>query len=94
MVFNTQRLFILILCIGLVAVQPDIVSGSRSIELALKWSKTYQGIMPMNHRILKDVGKEGLNAEKKPETVTKGFDPNQSSKRPVRRGSDPIHNRS
>lgn len=94
MLLNAQRLFILLICIGLLAVQPARVYGLRSKDLAIRWSKEDHGVVPMNQRILKEVVMEDLNAEKKPATINKKSDPNQSSKRRVRRGSDPIHNRS
>lgn len=94
MLLNAQRLFILLICVGLLAVQPARVYGLRSKKLAIRWSKEDHGVVPVKQRILKEVVMENLNAEKKPATINKKSDPNQSSKRRVRRGSDPIHNRS
>nr|QLJ82595.1 clavata3/endosperm 45 [Panax ginseng] len=94
MLLSAHRLCILLICIGLLAVQQVKISGLRSIDLALKWSKKDHGVVPMNQHMLKEVAMVNLNREKKPATVNKKLDPNQFSKRRVRRGSDPIHNRS
>ncbi|KAK9277345.1 hypothetical protein L1049_006886 [Liquidambar formosana] len=93
MVFSASRVLILLICIGFI-VQPDKVSGLRSIELVLRNSKVDHVLMPKNQRILKAVVMDNLNTEKRSAPVNKEFDPNQSSKRKVRKGSDPIHNRS
>lgn len=83
MISSSHKLFILLTCIGILAVQPYLVSGFRNgIEL------------PMNHRMLKAVSKKDLQAKPSPASSNTEFDPYQSSKRTVRRGSDPIHNRS
>ncbi|XWS37352.1 hypothetical protein CRYUN_Cryun19dG0035500 [Craigia yunnanensis] len=94
MVFSVNRGFILLACIGLLALQPEIVSGLRGIDLALKWDK---GLFPFvqNSRILKavvavDSLQTRQNLAPAPSMM---FDPNQSNKRRVRKGSDPIHNR-
>ncbi|XVE53236.1 hypothetical protein DITRI_Ditri02bG0187800 [Diplodiscus trichospermus] len=85
MVCSAQRLIIIVILFGLLAVQPDKVSGLRSRDLVFR-----------NDRILMAVDMKEMSTEKKPaEPVSNNkFDPNQSSKRRVRRGSDPIHNRS
>lgn len=83
----------LLVCIGLLALQPQQASGLRSIDLALKWG---QGKSPfLKHlRVLAGVAEEDvhmkLNLAPAPSIM---FDPNQSNKRSVRKGSDPIHNR-
>lgn len=94
MVFSTQRALILLICIGFLAVKPDKVSGMRSIDLVLRQNRHDHMLAPKNQRILKAVSMEDLNKGEKSATVNKKFDLNQSSKRRVRRGSDPIHNRS
>lgn len=87
MVLSSHRVFILAICIGLLIFQPSEVSGLRSIGVARRPNQEH-------HRILKAVVTEEMNTGKKNSTSTnKSFDPNQSSKRRVRRGSDPIHNR-
>ncbi|XP_018817661.1 CLAVATA3/ESR (CLE)-related protein 45 [Juglans regia] len=94
MVYGAHRVFILLICIGFLAVQPDKVSGLRSIGLALKQGQEDCELMAQNHRVLKVVAMEQINTGKTTAHVNKKFDPNESSKRRVRRGSDPIHNRS
>ncbi|XVF03334.1 hypothetical protein REPUB_Repub04eG0252200 [Reevesia pubescens] len=90
MVCSAKRLLIFLIFFGLLAVQPDKVSGLRTIDFVFRHLDT------RNQRILKAVDHmKGMSTEKKvPAPVNNKFDPNQSSKRRVRRGSDPIHNRS
>ncbi|KAJ0095458.1 hypothetical protein Patl1_15936 [Pistacia atlantica] len=83
MVFCAQRVLILLLCMGLLTVQPDQVYGLRRIDL-LRQNQHSQGPTTM----------EEMNTQKNSTQINSTFDPNQSSKRRVRRGSDPIHNRS
>ncbi|CDP20950.1 unnamed protein product [Coffea canephora] len=93
MSFSSCRMIILIVCIGSFCFQPEKVSGLRSIDLALR---LHEGelLFLRSSRILNSVASEGLhvqlNLAPAPATM---FDPNQSNKRRVRRGSDPIHNR-
>ncbi|XWS64260.1 hypothetical protein CRYUN_Cryun06bG0171000 [Craigia yunnanensis] len=94
MVCSAQRVLILLTFFGLLAVQPDKVSGLRSIDLVFRHSQEESGIATMNQRILKAVDMKEMSTEKKAAPVNNTFDPNQSSKRRVRRGSDPIHNMS
>ncbi|KAI8020399.1 CLAVATA3/ESR (CLE)-related protein 45 [Camellia lanceoleosa] len=87
------RTVMFLLCIGFLSIQPERVSSLRSIDLALRWDKG--PLFPRNWRILNSVGVEVR--QRMPNlapTPSMAFDPNQSSKRTVRRGSDPIHNRS
>ncbi|GMY15623.1 clavata3/esr (cle)-related protein 45 [Fagus crenata] len=85
---------VILVCIGLLALQLEEVSGLRSIDLALKWDKVQSPFLK-HLRVLKVVAVEDLhtklNLAPAPSIV---FDPNQSNKRTVRKGSDPIHNRS
>ncbi|KAK9198624.1 hypothetical protein WN944_013810 [Citrus x changshan-huyou] len=87
------RGFILLVCIGFLSLQPQNVSGLRSIDLVLRWDKE---VLPAvrNTRILKAVPLKDLqmNPSLAP-APSLMFDPNQSNKRKVRKGSDPIHNR-
>ncbi|WOG99568.1 hypothetical protein DCAR_0518921 [Daucus carota subsp. sativus] len=80
------RLMIFLVSVGLLFAQPRQVSGLRSVDLALRFLRS--------SRVLKgaDVQElhENLNMAPSPAMM---FDPNQSNKRRVRRGSDPIHNR-
>ena len=94
MVCSAQRVLIFLIFFGLLVVQPDKVSGLRSIDLVFRHSQEENGIATRNQRILKAVDMKGMSTEKKPAPVNNTFDPNQSSKRRVRRGSDPIHNKS
>lgn len=87
--------------------QPEEVSGMRSLELALRQSQKDHRIMLQNQHTQKATEKELLNRKKDSANANNGsdptkknlpnvnnrLDPNQSSKRRVRRGSDPIHNR-
>lgn len=86
MKFPACRVVIFLVFVGLLFTQPGQVSGLRSADLALRFLR--------NSRTLKgaDVQElhENLNMAPTPSMM---FDPNQSNKRRVRRGSDPIHNR-
>ncbi|KAI4335994.1 hypothetical protein L6164_014576 [Bauhinia variegata] len=93
MSFLNLRVFFLIICIGILASQPYKVSGLRSKDLALRWEK---GQFPFvrSLRILKAITMEDLQPKLDlAPAPSMTFDPNQSNKRPVRKGSDPIHNR-
>lgn len=95
MVSTSYRVLILLICIGFLVVQPDKVSGSRSIRIAIRETKQDHDVLqPKNQRILKAVDMEEINTTKNSTISNEKFDPNQSSKRKVRRGADPIHNRS
>nr|DAD34879.1 TPA_asm: hypothetical protein HUJ06_005519 [Nelumbo nucifera] len=93
MVFCAYRMFVLVICIGFLVVQPQKVSGLSSIDLVLRWKKEEQALTPKNSRFLAAVEVEELNTKKKSVSPSSRLDPNRSSKRRVRRGSDPIHNR-
>ncbi|KAK1435808.1 hypothetical protein QVD17_01577 [Tagetes erecta] len=68
--------------------QSDTVSAVTSIDLALRWGG--ERLFSRNMRVLKGVTVEELvNIAPTPAMM---FDPNQSDKRRIRRGSDPIHN--
>lgn len=84
---------ILVFCAGILASQPYMVSGLRSKDLALRWDKRQLPLVQIS-RVLKAVAMEDLQSkiELAPApSVT--FEPDQSNKRTVRKGSDPIHNR-
>ncbi|KAK3443015.1 hypothetical protein EUGRSUZ_B03446 [Eucalyptus grandis] len=91
--FILTRALILLVCIFFLASELDKVQGVVSVKLGFGREQEVQGKAPQSRRSLKTVGKVGMNA-KKSSSVTKTFDPNMSSKRKVRGGSDPIHNRS
>ncbi|OVA09003.1 hypothetical protein BVC80_9097g67 [Macleaya cordata] len=97
MVFYTYKLLILLVCIGffVFVLQPEKVSAMTSKDHLLRWEKEEHGLVFKNQRVLKavDVVSQDLKTKKKSAPTPPKFDPNQSSKRRVRRGSDPIHNR-
>ncbi|XAR55999.1 hypothetical protein NMG60_11036270 [Bertholletia excelsa] len=93
MLFSTQRMFILLICIIFLSIQPAEVSSLRSIHLVLRHSKEDHGVVLRNLHMLK-VEKQTVNTEKKQAPAKKTSNPYRSSKRRVRKGSDPIHNRS
>lgn len=94
MALLVYRGVILLACIGFLALQPDIVSGLRSIDFVLRQENM---LLPFvrNSRILEAVALKDLqkNPSLAPAPSTTMLDPNKSSKRQVRKGSDPIHNR-
>ncbi|KAM7269225.1 hypothetical protein ACFE04_024722 [Oxalis oulophora] len=85
MVFCCRRVLIVLFCIGLLAIQLDRARASRNSHLVIN---------TRNERILTQVSTERMNREKKSAPAQEKFDPNQSSKRKVRKGPDPIHNKS
>ncbi|KAE8657431.1 hypothetical protein F3Y22_tig00116995pilonHSYRG00092 [Hibiscus syriacus] len=85
MICRAQRVLIFLAIFGLLAIQPVEVSALRNLDLV---------VFRHEQRVLKAVDTKGMDTEKKPALGNNGFDPNRSSKRRVRRGSDPIHNRS
>ncbi|KAL2349245.1 hypothetical protein Fmac_003245 [Flemingia macrophylla] len=109
MVFHPpSRAIILLLFAGfLISIQLENVLGLRSSEIALRHSEEDQRILLQNQHTLKATEKELLNRKKNSidgnnlldrtkkisANVNNEFDPNQSNKRRVPRGSDPIHNR-
>ncbi|KDP41199.1 hypothetical protein JCGZ_15606 [Jatropha curcas] len=85
MVSSVHRVLILVICVGFLAVEQNIkVHGLTSTELAIRRSKITPGTVPSStQRILSTDSNQN-----------KAFDPYRSSKRRVRKGSNPIHNRS
>lgn len=79
---------------GLLTIQLHKVSGLRSIDLALRQNQHNQETLLRDRRILMASTTQAMNTQPKSAQTKNSFDPNQSSKRRVRRGSDPIHNRS
>ncbi|KHN30843.1 hypothetical protein D0Y65_015164 [Glycine soja] len=94
MSFLTLRGFFVLLCVGMLASQPCMVSGLRSKDLAQRWDHK-QSPLARIARVVKGVAIEDLQSqlELAPAPSMTTFDPNQSNKRTVRKGSDPIHNR-
>lgn len=88
-----QRTFIFVILVGSLAVKPSQVSGLTSIELLARQAQEDRHIATSSRRLLKDTSTE-LMTGKTSASKAASFDPNQSSKRQVRGGSDPIHNRS
>lgn len=85
MLMCIHRSLFLLLCVGLLASHPQQVSARlRGIDPHMMIIK--------NHRMLMEADTNTLPTEKK-SADDHAFDPYQSSKRKVRRGSDPIHNR-
>lgn len=96
MEFTTHRVVILLICIGFLALQTNRVSCLRSIGITLRETTQVDDKVPLNQRMLKAVNMEEVNMKKMKNSTSLNdkFDPNQSSKRKVGRGADPIHNRS
>ncbi|KAK9926014.1 hypothetical protein M0R45_023270 [Rubus argutus] len=91
--FLAYRGAILLVCIGFLALQPEKVSGLRSMDLALRWDKGHFSFLNSLH-VVKAVAVEDLQAKLSlAPAPAMTFDPSQSNKRKVRKGSDPIHNR-
>ncbi|KAE9602185.1 hypothetical protein Lal_00049706 [Lupinus albus] len=87
--------FVLVCVVGLLASQPFKVSCLRSKDLALR-SNAAQLSFLRSFRILKAVAMKDMQSKLNlaPTTPSTTFDPNnQSNKRTVGKGSDPIHNR-
>ncbi|KAJ0455262.1 hypothetical protein HanRHA438_Chr15g0701781 [Helianthus annuus] len=85
MISSTHKLFIFLTCIGLFTTEPYMVSGFRNIGIEVPTG---------HHRVLKTVSMVDPQAKPSSAALNKKFDPYDTSKRRVRRGSDPIHNRS
>nr|GEY51606.1 vacuolar protein sorting-associated protein 25 [Tanacetum cinerariifolium] len=81
---SSQKLFIIFTCIGILAINPHTVSSIRIID----------SVTRLNHRVLKTVVMEDDHkANPSSAAKNKKFDAYKTSKRTVRKGSDPIHNR-
>ncbi|KAK9119269.1 hypothetical protein Scep_017362 [Stephania cephalantha] len=99
--FCPCRMLVLLVCLGLLLLlQPEQVSGLRSIDMVLRTGREERGrqmIEEVPHmRILMAVSEQVAKLNTK-DALAPGpsgaFDSYQLSKRRVRRGSDPIHNR-
>lgn len=83
------RVMMIIACIMFLSTQSETVSAVRIIDLAAL-RRGGERLFSRNTRVLKGVTVEELvNIAPTPAMM---FDPNQSDKRRIRRGSDPIHN--
>ncbi|CAA2986706.1 Hypothetical predicted protein [Olea europaea subsp. europaea] len=91
--FEWRVIILVIFCIGVFSIQPEMVSGRRSIDLARRWERGEMSVLRSSRALkavaLQDLG-AALNIAPSPGMT---YDPNQSEKRRVDRGSDPIHNR-
>jgi len=88
------RGFFVLVCVGILASQPGMVSGLRSKDLALKWDHKQSPPLAQIAQDLKAVAMEDLQSQLDlAPAPSLTFDPNQSNKRTVQKGSDPIHNR-
>lgn len=88
-----RRVMVLILCIGFLSTQPERVSALTSIDLALRWGEDNLFHL-RSSRILKAAVVQDLQTQLSiAPSPSMTFDPNQSNKRRVKRGSDPIHNK-
>lgn len=90
--FCDCRVLVVLICIGCLAFQPGKVCGLRNMDLVLRWNEGH-GQAAENWRLLKAVDAKDVNIVEQLAPAPSALDPNQSNKRRVRRGSDPIHNK-
>ncbi|URE20498.1 hypothetical protein MUK42_12863 [Musa troglodytarum] len=90
--FNLDKLLLFLLCVVLLASEGEKVCGLRSVDHVLRYGEE-GGLAQKNRRILANVHVVSFDAGKKSAAKSSAFDSNSTSKRRVRRGSDPIHNR-
>lgn len=87
----------LFVCIGVLACEPYNVCGLKSKDLGVKWENGKLSLV-RSFRILKDdAAMEDLHSKldlAPAPSNSMTFHSYQSNKRTVRKGSDPIHNRS
>ncbi|KAL1187745.1 CLAVATA3/ESR (CLE)-related protein 45 [Cardamine amara subsp. amara] len=74
-------------------VQPGEIAKLSSISSHFSHTLEDQGMLRKNRRILAEVNNNTFKAKETQEQKNKTDDSFQSSKRRVRRGSDPIHNK-
>ncbi|KAJ4909653.1 CLAVATA3/ESR (CLE)-related protein 45 [Raphanus sativus] len=76
-------------------VEPGEIAKLRSIDIHSRDNREGQGMLSGNRRILEEVNKNKVRSEKIQQAQKdQTKDSFQSNKRRVRRGSDPIHNKS
>ncbi|CAF2185381.1 BnaA07g24210D [Brassica napus] len=75
-------------------VHPGDIAKLKSMDIDFRYNREEHGILSGNRRILGEVNKDKVKAEKMQAQKNQTNDSLQSSKRHVRRGSDPIHNKS
>ncbi|MFS7939497.1 hypothetical protein Hanom_Chr05g00452461 [Helianthus anomalus] len=78
-------MMMIFVCIMLQSTHSNTVSARTSIDVALRWGE--ERLFSRNSRVLKV--EQLVNIAPTPAMM---FDPSQSNKRRIRRGSDPIHN--
>jgi hypothetical protein len=86
MSFQTLRLLLVFVCVWLLLFNEQDVNGMRNIDLVLKG----------HERRMKEVKEDGpvsFHPKSSSRGASSSSDPSTESKRRVRRGSDPIHNR-
>ncbi|CAL9765287.1 unnamed protein product [Musa acuminata subsp. burmannicoides] len=91
---HTRRLLLkVLLCVVLLSSwKPEQVCGLRNVGLVLRRNEE-QTAVAKSQRFLASVDAVDIDASKKPAAGPSPVDPYSASKRRVRRGSDPIHNR-
>lgn len=93
MLMCIHRSVLVLICVGLLVLHPQQVCG----RLLLRRGVDDETVVIKNHRVLMAADTNTLPTDKRSgsgdDHEHRAFDPNQSSKRKVRRGSDPIHNR-
>lgn len=87
--YTTCRLLVILLFISIALQTPEKVYGLRNIDLVLR--RNAAEIKPSTSKEANVVGFDVKKELEAPSPST--FDLNRTSKRRVRRGSDPIHNR-
>ncbi|KAG2312905.1 hypothetical protein Bca4012_027512 [Brassica carinata] len=75
-------------------VEPGEIAKLRSIDIHSRHNREGQGKLSGNRRILEEVNKNKVHPEMTLAQKDQIKDSFQTSKRRVRRGSDPIHNKS
>ncbi|KAF7809123.1 CLAVATA3/ESR (CLE)-related protein 45 [Senna tora] len=91
---SSYRVLVLVLCVGFLSVQPEKALGIRNLVHPLRQIQEDHRIMLQSEPTPKATSMQEVNTKKKSANANnKRNDPNRSSKRRVRRGSDPIHNR-
>ncbi|CAN6933058.1 unnamed protein product [Brassica oleracea] len=75
-------------------VHPGDIAELKNMDIHFRYNREEHGILSGNRRILGEVNKDKVKAEKMQAQKNQTKDSLQSSKRHVRRGSDPIHNKS
>ncbi|MQL74486.1 hypothetical protein Taro_006858 [Colocasia esculenta] len=80
--------------VGSLLTGPEKASGLRSIGFVLRWNEEPPSAAAAKSQHAMEGAETAdldVNTELAPSPLS--FDPNRTSKRRVRRGSDPIHNR-